>query len=72
MRLLEVQAGMAEKRFINLDCVTELRLKKDGQIEIELIGRGFEIIQKGRLGHKDLLEVMKIIHSPASETSQLE
>lgn len=72
MRLLEIQAQKGQRRFINLDLVTKLILKGNEQIEIDVLGGGFEVVEKGGLGYQDLLRAMGITHDPASGMSELE
>lgn len=72
MRMIEVQAVEGEKKFVNPATITKLVLKKNKLIEITLVGGDFDIIAQGQKGYQDLLEAMKITHSPASQVSELE
>lgn len=72
MRLLEIKGIEGTRRFINPALITKLVIKETGQIEVDVLGGGFEVVEKGSLGYQDLMNIMKITHSPASGTSQLE
>lgn len=70
MRLIEIKGIKGERRFLNLDLTTKLVLKENEQIDVDVLGGGFEVVEKGGLGYKELLEAMKITHSPASGSEQ--
>lgn len=67
MKLIEVPAGNEQKRFINLNNVTKVTLKKNGEIILE---PAMEVLVKGDPSYEKMLQIMGITHSPASRSEQ--
>jgi len=77
MNFIEIQGVKKRRRFVNLDSVVRIDVLEEGSFKLSFLGQGFgtkgpEVVKKGQKGYQELLELLKITHSPASGTSQLE
>ncbi len=69
MRFIEIKGIKNEHRFVNLDRVSLIKLKQNGEIALE---PAMEVLVPGDLSYKKVLQILGLpVEKPASGMSQL-